>query len=177
VEVYDIIERAAPIGGSRKGIYRIKDPFTRFWFRYVESHLSDLESGRFEYPLRKVIEDLPLIASYEFESIVRDLIGTEFNKVGRWWNRSGEEIDVVALDDENGRILFGEVKWTSRKVGMGELSTLKARAELVKAGKGYERIYLLASRSGFKNIDREKNTLLWSLKDIEKMAEEKYCKE
>ncbi len=177
VEVYDIIERAVPIGGSRKGIYRIKDPFTRFWFRYVESHLSDLESGRFEYPLRKVIEDLPLIASYEFESIVRDLIGTEFNKVGRWWNRSGEEIDVVALDDENGRILFGEVKWTSRKVGMGELSTLKARAELVKAGKGYERIYLLASRSGFKNIDREKNTLLWSLKDIEKMAEEKYCKE
>ncbi|HHD16695.1 MAG TPA: hypothetical protein ENK47_08305 [Euryarchaeota archaeon] len=60
---------------------------------------------------------------------------------------------------------------------MGELSTLKARSELVKAGKGYERIYLLASRSGFKNIDREKNTLLWSLKDIEKMAEEKYCKE
>ena len=29
---------------------------------------------------------------------------------GRWWNKQ-EEIDVVGLDSNRNRIIFGEVKW------------------------------------------------------------------
>jgi AAA+ ATPase superfamily predicted ATPase len=39
---------------------------------------------------------------------------------GRWWNRD-EEIDLVAINEEQREILFGEAKWSARPVGIDVL--------------------------------------------------------
>jgi len=172
IEVYDILERIVPVDGGRRGIYRIRDPFTRFWFRYVGSHLSDLEFGRNSYPLEMAMNDRPMISSWEFESIAMDLLGSGYNRVGKWWNRKGEEIDVVAIDDRGKSVLFGEVKWTSKKVGKKELATLRSRSDMVKIKRGYKRKYLLVSRSGFMDLMMEDDTVLWGLDDIDSKVRE-----
>lgn len=172
IDVYDILDRIVPIDGGRRGSYRIRDPFTRFWFRYVEPYLSDLEFGRNSYPLERAMNDRSMISSWEFESIVMDLLGSRYNRIGKWWNRRGEEIDVVAIDDRGKSILFGEVKWTSKKVGKKELATLRSRSEMVNIKPGYTRKYLLVSRSGFTGLKMEDDTVLWSLEDIDSKASE-----
>lgn len=173
IEVYDILERIVPIDGGRRGIYRIRDPFTRFWFRFVESHLSDLEMGTNEYPLGKALEDRSMISSWEFETIIADLLRTRYDRIGKWWNRKGDEIDVVAVDDREKSILFTEVKWTSKKVGKKELEILRKRSELVKIKKGYRRKYLLVSRSGFNDLRSEDDIILWDIDDIDSMVRER----
>ncbi|MGA1848662.1 MAG: ATP-binding protein [Thermoplasmatota archaeon] len=172
MEVYDILERIVPIDESRRGVYHIKDPFTRFWFRYVESHLSDMELGRYEYPLKIALEGQPMISSWEFENLIRDLLHPSFNKVGKWWNRKGEEIDVVAVNDNDGIVLFAEVKWTNRKAGKKELSSLISRSEMVSMKKDYRREYLMVSRSGFKDLEAEDGITLWDLEDVNSRVKE-----
>ncbi|MFH0802702.1 MAG: DUF234 domain-containing protein [bacterium] len=74
---------------------------------------------------------------------------TLFDKVGRWWNKDGE-IDLVALNEEENKILFGEVKWTSRPVGTDIYENLKSKAAQVEWGNGTRKeYYALFSRNGF----------------------------
>src|SRR5659263_610187 len=69
--------------------------------------------------------------------------------LGRWWSKN-EEIDLVALDEENKTIWFGECKWSNRKVGTEVYQDLRRKSELVEwhAGRRNER-FVLFSRSGF----------------------------
>ena len=46
-----LVERRTPVNegeGSRRGLYRISDPFLRFWFRFVFPNRSELEVGESE---------------------------------------------------------------------------------------------------------------------------------
>jgi hypothetical protein len=166
-DVYDIIERLEPIDGGKRGVYRIKDPFTRFWFRYVESHQSEIESGRVDLPLSRAMDELSLTCSHEFESVIMDLIGGEYSKRGTWWNRIGEEIDVIGINEVEKEVLFCEVKWTNKEVGPKELELLKKRSCKVKIDESFRKRYLLVSRSGFKNLEENDELILWDLKRIE----------
>jgi AAA+ ATPase superfamily predicted ATPase len=57
---------------SRKGHYRIGDPFFRFWFRFVYPHRSALEEGRTHQTLeRHVLPHLDQFTSEVFEEICR----------------------------------------------------------------------------------------------------------
>ena len=42
----------------------------------------------------------------------------QYNKVGRWWN-SNNEIDIVALNEDEKAILFGECKYYKDGKQMG----------------------------------------------------------
>lgn len=48
------------------------------------------------------------------------------DKVGRWWDKN-EEIDIVALNEDEKKALFGEVKWSNRLVGMDVYENLKRK--------------------------------------------------
>ena len=43
--------------------------------------------------------------------------------IGRWWNRRGDEMDLVAVNGGAREILFGEVKWTNKTAGRGILGS------------------------------------------------------
>ena len=77
----------------------------------------------------------------------------KFNRIGRWWDVIGKqqyEIDLVAIDEENNQILFGEAKWSNKKVGINILEGLKEKSRfLTWNNTGRKEKFILFSKSGF----------------------------
>jgi hypothetical protein len=136
----DIIQKEVPVTESnplksKLGRYRIKDKFLNFWFYYVYKNMSYLELGL----TQTVIDEIKLnfndqFVSFAFEDYAQEEILQDPLKylsfvpkrVGRWWNNQ-EEIDIVAMDDEN--ICFIECKWQNK------VDKQKVEQELVKKSK------------------------------------------
>lgn len=123
-----LIERRTPIdarAGARTSRYRISDPFTRFWFRFVFPFQEDLSSGLSPRDLYE-LEIEPRLADHVapvFESLCREWVrrnrGTRASRTGSWWGpttrkgrdagRHSEEIDIVGLGRGRATII-GECK-------------------------------------------------------------------
>ncbi|MCZ7543344.1 MAG: ATP-binding protein [Anaerolineae bacterium] len=106
-----LVERAVPVTESqphksRRGLYRLKDPFLRFWFRYVHPNRSQPERGGGQVVLEtQVLPQLDGFTGPVFEDICQQFCwraglsgGLPFtpHRVGGWWD-ANEEIDLVAL--------------------------------------------------------------------------------
>ena len=145
---------------SRRGIYFIDDNFFNFWFRFVFRNRIFLEENRVNEVTRKITEVMVELLARNYErvsiEIIKDAIlskklPVDFEMYGRWWDRN-EEIDVVALNRRTNEILFGEVKWSNKKVGIDIYENLKRKSEIVDWGKGItKKHFALFSKSGFTN--------------------------
>jgi hypothetical protein len=177
-----IVRREVPITEksfekSKKGIYIIDDNFFRYWFSFVFPNRSFMEEGDIRYVIEnKIRPRIDLFASHGFEETCRSFVrkgllgGLKFNNVGRWWSKEGE-IDVVAVDEDAGAILFGEAKWSTNKVGMDVLADLKRKASLVDWGrKDRKEYYALFSRKGFsaqlQRLAKEDNIYLMTVNEL-----------
>jgi AAA+ ATPase superfamily predicted ATPase len=156
-----IIRRETPVTEqsyekSKKGIYIIDENFFRFWFRFVFPNKSFTAEGDSDYVItNKIRPQFDIFVSQAYEEVCRSQVrvglekGMKFNKVGRWWTKDAE-IDVVGLNEDCDEILFGEAKWSSKKVGVDLLEDLKRKAGLVQWGSPGRKVhYALFSRSGF----------------------------
>jgi AAA+ ATPase superfamily predicted ATPase len=90
-----------------------------------------------------------------FETICQEMIKGykeklfQFEKIGRWWDKN-EEIDFVAVNDEEKKILFGEAKWSKKPVGNDIYDNLRRKSRLVDWNKDERFEYFcLLSKSGF----------------------------
>ncbi len=153
----DILEKEVPvtenIENGKKGLYKIKDNYLKFWFSYVYPYQSYLEIENLSYPLEKIKNEFNLWVSKIYEDLAREIILNHseipfpIKKLGRWWN-SNEEIDIVGLGDNE--IIFGECKWSSKKVGLSVLLTLKEKSKNVKWNNSNRKEYfILFSKEGF----------------------------
>lgn len=71
-------------------------------------------------------------------------------KVGRWWNNKDAKIDLVALDEEDGNIIFGECKYWKGPVEINVLEKLKEKAAQVEwGGQKRQEYFVLFSVNGF----------------------------
>jgi len=156
---------------SKKGLYRLEDQFFKFWFRYVLPNRSKIEEGKPELVLESINLDINTLVAENYEVVARQIIRKaedkifSFDKVGRWWDRN-EEIDLIAMNEKENKIIFGEVKWSNKPVGVNILEDLKRKVELVEWGRGKRKeYYCLFSKSGFtetmKKLAREENILLF----------------
>jgi AAA+ ATPase superfamily predicted ATPase len=155
-----IVERELPVTEemplkSKKGLYRIADEFFHFWFKFVFSRRADLEMGRTEDVVDVVLHESSRHLSWVYEKVAVETLWRyrerffPFSMVGRWWDRH-DEIDMVALNREMDCILFGEVKWSEKAVGVDVYESLKRKASNVSwGGKDRKEIYCLFSRNGF----------------------------
>ncbi|MDO9537763.1 MAG: DUF234 domain-containing protein, partial [Thermoplasmata archaeon] len=101
----------------------------------------------------------------KFEEMAREVVSEAYPdmKIGSWWNRQGEEIDIIASGKN--RVIYCEVKYTNRKVGESTLEELKRKSYLVPFSGRKE--YLLISKSGFtRGLTERENLELWTLEDI-----------
>jgi hypothetical protein len=137
---------------SRRGSYRIRDHYVRFWFRYVYPHLTYLEEGRYDFVMEKIRETFDSFVGTAFESVCREYLAQSatFSKrwqsFGAWWSTKAE-IDIAALNDDR-ELLLGECKWTKRPVGRHVYDELKAKAPLIH-GRFTSTSFVLFSKSGF----------------------------
>ncbi len=153
----DILEKEVPvtenIENGKKGLYKIKDNYLKFWFSYVYPYQSYLEIENLSYPLEKIKNEFNLWVSKIYEDLARETILNNseipfpIKKLGRWWNNN-EEIDIVGLGDNE--IIFGECKWSSKKVGLSVLLSLKEKSKSVKWNNSSRKEYfILFSKEGF----------------------------
>ena len=152
-----LVYRDIPFGAERKGnkktLYKISDPFLRFWYAFVLPHYSeksflgrkqdeDIFEKQFSVFLGQAWEVLVRI-----ELLKRRLPGhaCDWRKVGRWWgsgiNRQPMEVDVVAESSDGKTLLVGEAKLKlAKKEYEHELAELKVKAKLLPFAKDYERV-------------------------------------
>ena len=72
-----------------------------------------------------------------------------FSGIGRWWDKN-EEIDVVAVNEYEKKILFTEVKWRNKLIGLSVYNNLVKKSSFVLWNKGQrQEYYCLFSKSGF----------------------------
>lgn len=171
-----IIEREFSVSESikekanlNKGLYHITDNFFRFWYAFVFTNLSELESGDTEGVYRYVIEPaLHEFASMPFEDICREYVRElqkagrlpfRYAKMGRWWGKTtvrrkdnqtetaNTEIDLLAVSAESDKYLIGECKFKNKPFRYSEFldTTFKLSPYREKA----EFYYYLFSESGF----------------------------
>ncbi len=177
---YELVrgERPVTVDNHKMVRYRIVDPFLAFWFRYLFSRASRLETDP-ERVLNDVKEEMPQIISRAMENVVAQIIQREKGlisptMIGRWWNRKGEEIDIVAVDEDTDEILFVEVKWRNRPVSVDVIDDLKRKAELVQWRQGVRReSFLIVSKKGFtKTFEKRRreggNIYSWDMREIER---------
>ena len=140
-----LVERRIPVtarrAGGKLGLYRLADPFSRFWFSCVAPRKSMLERGTRGPVADEAMERLPTLAGPVLEDIVMDAMaathGTnwqglrmDFTSIGSWWNRRGDEIDIVALGGREGAIA-AEVTLGRRPVDRSEVDRLVAKLPLL----------------------------------------------
>jgi AAA+ ATPase superfamily predicted ATPase len=157
-----LVEREVPVtephpDKSRKGLYRICDPFVATWFRFVHPNRDRLERGLVDQVMATEVRPrLHQYLSFAVEPVICELFRSSklaglvpFSPAfsGRHWSPTAE-LDVVLLDAERRKALIGEIKW-SRRVPVSQLEHLRRRAAAEPALAGLERTCVLISRDGF----------------------------
>lgn len=155
----DIVEKLVPLDeegkeNAMRGLYRIKDNFLSFWYRFVFPNISEIMVGSADRIYEREIR--PCLDSY-MEEYFADVC-TEFLKLmnlhdrlpekfiwwDRWYGKNGT-IDILA-QTENKKNLVGGCYFEDRITGPEEYLTLLALADEAKVRPDY--CYLF-SRKGF----------------------------
>jgi hypothetical protein len=148
---------------THRALYRLADPYLRFWFRFVFPYQSFLQLGRAEtvwereiaphldeFVARTTWEEV--IVQHLWRRLASDRVGARWTHLGRWWDNQ-DEIDLVGLW-RNEVTLVGECKWTAVPVDERVFTALRRKA--AKLPLVHEPLWVLASRSGFDRRLRER---------------------
>ncbi|HXK59331.1 MAG TPA: ATP-binding protein [Acidobacteriota bacterium] len=157
-----LIERTVPVTErqphkSRRGLYRLKDNYFRFWFRFVLPNRSQLERGAKEMVFDTAIRsELDRFCAPVFEEVCRQYfwragldgeLAFAPQQIGGWW-QANQEVDIVVLSRSHAMLV--ECKWSRRPVGIDILQGLEAKRLAVTREAGTQKVFFaLCSRSGF----------------------------
>lgn len=160
----DILEREVPVTEenpekSKKGLYKIKDNYIRFWFAFVYPNMSFIESGNSRIVMNKIRKGLISgHTAFVYEDVCRermwdlnaeDFWPFHFSKIGRWWDGKNE-IDIAAIDPEEKNLILGECKFWQEPVGINIFRELEEKAGNVDWQKQNRHVwFVLFSLDGF----------------------------
>jgi len=144
------LKREVPFGelekNSKKGFYRISDPFMNFYFTFLAPNLSRLELGLTDQVYNIFESRLSNYVSFEWENLCRRSVpmkainGIDFDIAKRWWGTNLEnkpmELDVVAESIDKKYLLVGECKWSRITNTKSLMDKLKQKAALLPLAKG-----------------------------------------
>ena len=144
---YDLIRKRKPVGSKPTGKvqkYYINDNFLSFWFRFIFKNRSAIESNNFDFIKKSIETNLQNYSGQILEKIYQDIFieSSSFNLIGNYWERGNKnELDIVAVNDLEKKIVISEIKMN---VGKAKMNTLREKSvNLLKKYPGYEVEYLL----------------------------------
>lgn len=124
---YQIIRSIRPLLSNPNGRvqkYLIEDNFLGFWFRFIYKYRSAIEIGNYPY-VRSIVErDFNTFSGLYLEKYFRAKIAIsgKFSQLGQYWEkRNQNEIDIVAINDLEKKVLIGEVKLNKNKISLDQL--------------------------------------------------------
>jgi AAA+ ATPase superfamily predicted ATPase len=121
----DLIQRETPYGtdacNSKRTLYKIKDPFIRFWFHIVAPRRSLFSQVPASTRHQWLKEALPYLFSTMWEELCRLAVpllskqwDEDYGEAGRFWDRQEAKWDVLATSEKGSTLLIGEAKWTAK---------------------------------------------------------------
>ncbi|MBN2487751.1 MAG: ATP-binding protein [Methanosarcinaceae archaeon] len=118
INLLEVVEHRIPVldkpRKSKRGRYFLKDNFFRFYGRFIYPMLSQYMAGNYRSLTETVLQEWQSHTGKIFEDTVRELIietmAHEYPEIGNWWNRRGDEIDILGIDREKGKIIAVEIK-------------------------------------------------------------------
>jgi len=166
----DLVEREVPFGesvrGSKRTLYRISDPFLRFWFRFVEPNRSRLEARQLDAVAGEIAAAMGHHVGGVWEDLARKSVpmlrpgDDSWGPARRWWgaglDRKPLEIDFVAEDASGRRLLVGEAKWASPRHGRRVLEELEQKINRLPFVDGREVIPMLWLREAPDDLPRSR---------------------
>ncbi|MCE2570658.1 ATP-binding protein [Motilimonas eburnea] len=146
-DVFDVITKKRPISSkenSRDIRYAISDPFLNFWFRFIHANKSAVEMENYDYIRRYIARDFDVYSGLELENLFTAILveSKQFGKIGGYWDAKGHnEIDIVAINDLDKKVLIAEVKRQQKRYSETKLIE-KSHQLLQKMNlKGYQLEY------------------------------------
>ncbi len=160
-----MVERLVPVTErqpekSKRGHYRITDPFLRFWFAFIFPNRNYLEQELLDFVWeQRIAPRLDQFLGTTFEDVCMSYLREVgyrqhpyvLEHLGRFWDRE-TEVDMVAFDDARNHLLLAECKWSRNAVGIDVLDSLKSKTLAVTRELGYTPStirHAIFSRSGF----------------------------
>ena len=159
---FDASENATQVHANvQKGLYRIKDNYLRFWYRYVFPNLSAILMGQGDLVYENEIsKDFSYYMQECFAGVCSEYLKlmdqygklvSHYETWGTWYGKTGR-IDVVAGNDV-GEILIGFCRFDSRMMTGKDIKQYKELLELAKLAP--KELYLF-SKAGFSEELRQK---------------------
>ena len=159
----DYIKKEIPCGEKdriRNTLYSISDNYFAFYFAFIFKHrniLNGFISPEIFYEKEMTNEKLNAFIGKRFEDICKAYLKQQFylgkmpfypQEIGRWWGnnpilKKQEEIDILALDDENAIIC--ECKYTNEKFDLKQLKDLEQSALCINKE---NKSFIIFSKSG-----------------------------
>lgn len=142
---YELIAKRQPLfekSATKNVRYELGDVFYSFWFRFIFKYSYIIEIENYA-KLQDIVErDYTTFSGLMLERYFHRVAmeNGDFTRLGRWWDRKGEnEIDMIAEDELSNRATFFEIKRQKDDISLG---LLKQKAEVFLGAthefKGYE---------------------------------------
>jgi AAA+ ATPase superfamily predicted ATPase len=117
--------------GSRSIKYQIHDNFLNFWFRFIYKYRGAIEIGNLPYVTEIVKRDYTMYSGRILEKyfVEKMILEGNYSQIGSWWEKSNQnEIDIVAINENDKKIVFAEVKRQAMNINqallVGKANTL-----------------------------------------------------
>ena len=145
---YELIAKRQPLfekSATKNVRYELGDVFYSFWFRFIFKYNYIIEIENYA-KLQEIVErDYNTFSGLMLERYFHRVAmeSGEFTRLGRWWDRKGEnEIDMIGEDELTDRATFYEIKRQKEEISIG---VLKQKAEVFLGAthefKGYKIAY------------------------------------
>jgi AAA+ ATPase superfamily predicted ATPase len=132
---YSILTRIKPLFSkpeSRNSRWKIADQYLRFWFRFIYSNQSLIETGQTGLLLKLIKKNYEQYSGMVLEDYFRTKSAEEspVTAIGSYWDNKGEnEIDLIALNKIEKTAFIAEVKRSAKKIN---ISSLESKAEKLR---------------------------------------------
>ncbi|MCI5872368.1 MAG: DUF234 domain-containing protein [Clostridiales bacterium] len=181
LSAFDIIQKVVSFetGGwenAKKGVYRIKDNYVNFWFRFIYPHLSELYMmGTEEFYDRYIAPGLDVYLNRYFTEVCMEYLGLlgvvgklpfKISRMGTWVGKEGN-IDII-VQNEVRQNMVGLCNWDRPELSMEMCEELFANMKKAKISAEY---YFLFSAKGFdaavtELAERDKRFILVDMNEL-----------
>lgn len=133
-EEYELISKRQPMfekSANKNVRYELDDVFYCFWFRFIFKYSYIIEIENYAKLQEIIGRDYSTFSGLMLERYFHRMAmeSGKFTRIGRWWDRKGEnEIDMIAEDELSDSVTFFEIKRQSDEISIG---VLKQRAEVM----------------------------------------------
>jgi hypothetical protein len=117
-DILGVVERVVPVTDdplrSKKTRYFLKSNYFRFHFRFLYRNMSDYQIGNFDRIGKLVRDEWKTYRGRLFEDAALDHMRKSMSEVypgiGKYWDRKGNELDIVGMDRNGNVRMVMEVK-------------------------------------------------------------------